>query len=311
MAPRGLALILTSVIAVLGAGCSDEEGEEESGSELSALVDRLPRGEFPGVAVVDVVAAREALGVAEDIDPRTAILEGDPESRFGYAVAIGIPYLQDPQETPLVEAIDATQITAAASTLTFGEGAVTVLQTDQDFEEIASSLEGDGFTRDGDLLTSDAPPLETGGASAVAGGDGLVALGFAAEDASAAVGEISEVPEGPERDLIADLDAPAAVAIATPEGSDTCYEAIAIVDRLVDGEGEFVVVAAEPSADGFVFNDGADEFLSEPYDFGEPTIDGTNLRVPFTYPIDQPGGPEGLLFGDIPAGTIYDCEEVG
>lgn len=303
-----LAAILLGLLAAILLGCGgDEETEGDDESRLMALVDRVPRDEdFPAITAVDVIAAREALGVAEGTDPRTAITGGDAERRFAYAVASAVPYLQSPQDTPISEAVDSTQITAAASNVVFGPGSITVLETDQPFEEIASALEVDGYERDGNVVTAEADAIDPG-ASVVAEGDGIVALGFDAETVTGVATGDPAAPEGPERELIAQMAGPAKLATATGGESSSCLDAIGVVDGLADGAGEFVVLAEEPAAESFVLDDTGD-FIAEPFDFAEPMVEDGSLSIPFTYPIDQPGGPGGLLLADLPAGTIYDCE---
>lgn len=185
-----------------------------------------------------------------------------------------------------------------------------MIATEQPFDEIASSLEQNGFSRDGDVLTSADDPVDAA-ATAVAGGDGVIALGFDAATVEAAAGEEPEAPKGAERDLIADLEGPAAIVLAVPEDSTACFTAIGFVDRLANGEGEFVVVAEEPSADAFVLDDGGDDPLTEGFEFGAATAEEDRVVAPVTYPIEELGGPGGLLFGDVPSSAIYECEGEG
>lgn len=290
------------VIALGAAACGGEEESASAGSR--ELVDRLPRLEPAGVIYVDVDAARAALGLGPAVDPESVLEGSDAERRFVLVAAAAVPYIGSPVDTAVRKAIDATQIRAAANNfLTVGEESVSVLATDQPFDEIAATLEDEGFTRDGEVLTSGESPQAVG-ATAVAGGEGIVALGFTPEAVEAAAAGEAEPADGPERDLLASLDAPAVAAFAT---SDGCSEAIGAADALTDGEGELVVAASEPDAARFVFDD-SEDFLVQDLRFGEPSVDGDLVRAPVTVPLDSIStGLLGILRGDLPTGTIYDC----
>lgn len=283
--------------------CGGEEDTPASGGETD-LVDRLPRAEPSGVIYLDFYAAREALELDAEVDPESAILGSDAERRFGLVAGAAVPYLASPVDTAVRKAVDATRISAAANNLlSVGEQAVTVLVTDQPFDEIAATLEEEGFSRDGDVLTSDESPQEVG-ATAVAGDDGVLALGFTAAAVEAAATGETELAQGPERDLLAELDAPAKAAFAT---SDPCSEAIGAADALAGGEGELVVAATDPDAERFIFDD-SDEFVVQDLRFGEAIVDGDLVRAPVTVPLDSTStGLLGILRGDLPPGLIYEC----
>lgn len=299
---RLLALALLGALLMLPIGCGGDEP-----AELSSLLERLPRNEkFPVVAAVDVTAARESLGIAADVDLRTSFLAMDAESRFGNAVALAIPYLREPQETVINQAIDSTRVTAAASNLEIGGSGATLIATDQSFDEIESTLEEEGFKRnDGDVLVANAESLEAG-AAAVAEGDGFIVLAVDADTAQRVADDDPAAAGGPERELLADLGGPAAMATASSDSAG-CTEAIGVVDRLDGGRGEVVILAKDPSAERFVLDEG-DEYLAESFAFDEPEVAGDTMRVPFTFSLADPGGPGSVLLGDLPDSAIYDCE---
>ena len=301
-----IALLLVAVIATAGCGDDDDDGGEDTSSALE-LVDRLPQSEIShGVMYVDVEAMREALGLDADLDPATAFVEGtDEERRFATTVGAVVTYMISPFQTAIGEAIDEAQITAAANNLlTGGEEGMTLIETEQSFDEIASVLEERGFERDGDVLTTE-EPFQEAGAQAVAGGNGLVALGSDPATVEAAVGDEVTAPTGPERELIAELGGPAAGAFAG-RGED-CVEAIGLVDRMAGGEGEFVLAMTEPDPQRFKLGDQRDLPFTT-FQFGEVTADGNEIRAPFTVPLAEANlAPLGFLLLDIPADMIYDC----
>lgn len=294
-ARAGVSMLAAGLVTL--AGC----GGPSSGSALE-LLDRLTPGETPSAVVVDLRAAGEKLGVT-GLDPRTAFTTGDPaQRRMAALFGAGFPLLTQPVRIPALDAIDLTRVTAVANNGPIGRGLVVVLATEQPFDEVAGKLEAAGYTRDGDLLFKP-NQARTAAASAIAGGSGVIAIGADREAVRAAAENRAEGIEGLARDVLTELDAPAAVVMAPGEG---CPHAIAVADDIEGGRARLVVVT--PKAQPGLLSaarPGNSSFAGRTFD--PPTVDGDRVTAAFTYPAgDGFRGPL-LTVGETPAEDIYTC----
>jgi hypothetical protein len=176
------------------------------GDDSAALVERLP-DEARALSAIDLAAVKERLGLPGDTDPTRPPGDagGEAEARlFAYAGG-AFPYLARFDRT-LMQAIDESRVTQAASTPVSGPDTVVVLATDQPFDDgIASRLEGAGYRPDDGLLVNEEAG-GPGGFAAVGGEDGVVVL---AGDARAARRALDGgQPGGPTRELLNEVDAP-------------------------------------------------------------------------------------------------------
>lgn len=299
------AFVLFLLGMLLAAGCGGEDEEEDapdSGVQAASLARLLPTGELPGLIAADVAAAREANGLAADADPLDGFPGGSTEEQRFAGAFIGMRDVTSPIESPIRTALDHGAITAYAGNQNFGRDAVVLVATSQPFDEIATSLEGEGYELEGDVLVGDglAPELIY---TAVAEADGYIVLG----SDPALVGAIAEGSDstGPpeEVELLDGLDGP--VMAATSLGSD-CLDSITIEDRM-DGTAELRLnLSTEPDPEGFGLDDEPGPLFG--YSLDEPTVDGDALAVEIESNTDTPVlSPIGLLNADVPAGTIYDC----
>jgi hypothetical protein len=293
--------------AFLLAACGEDEAPELETAQnpAVALAERIPEGPVAAVTAVDLAAARDALGLPPDAAPIGASPDDSGEElRFASVVGTAIPHLGQPRDVPVAEAIDPGEVTAAASSAFSGPEAVTVLATEQPFDEIAASLEDAGYRREGEVLQT----LESGTEvvhTIVAGGDGVVAMGGDLELVSSAAEGETPSPSGTDRELLASLaEAPAISAVGS---RDACVEGFAVADELAGGRGEMEIVAAgEASADRFA----ADRAKAGPladFEFEDPRVDAQSVTVPFTYPLSVPGTPLAVVTGELPSREIYDC----
>lgn len=177
------------------------------------------------------------------------------------------------------------------------------------FRGAGSALEEAGYEREGDVLVTDDPLTEVS-YSAVAGADGYVAMSTDPEadpeSVRAAASAEIEPPGGAERDVLAELGGPISGAVASSAESAGCVNTFGISDGL-RGEAELRLDGDDDiSPDGFAGSD-LDETIGFGFDFGEPESDDGNLVVPIKS--DGPPSAVGILLGDIPAGSLYDCED--
>ncbi|MBA3302037.1 MAG: hypothetical protein H0T15_09240, partial [Thermoleophilaceae bacterium] len=232
--------VLIPAVALLAwVGCGGEAPSPGSGADAQALTGKL-NPKTPAAAAVDLTEVREALDLPADADPRK-------ERELLFLAGLAIAPLQSPKETPVGDAIDFGQVSAAAGGGLFSPTAVNVLASGQDFDEIAEKLGAEGFRRDGDVLVTDRPAFEAG-ASAVAGGDGLIALATTPGEARAALErEEDETPLARALELV---DGP--VRAASVAADQSCFESYAASDEVKPQGGEVVIQTKEDaSAEGF------------------------------------------------------------
>ena len=298
---------VTSLAAVAAlAGCGSADGEDNTdGDSRRGLIDRVPAesAELDSVALLDAIAMREALDLPEDAgyerdfsDPASA------EVFFAEVLGSALPHLNGPVETPMSAALDTQQIAAVASTFAvFAPESVTVVVTEQPFEQIAPELAAQGYRQQGEALVSNQPQSRIA-YPAVASGDGFIAMGGSAEAVLTAAEGSGEAPPSAARELIDGSEAP--FVAARTYGADDCVEA---VGASVSGKGSselLLLVEDGASAERFSL---ASDPLGLGYEFGEPEVDGERLTVAVD-PEDSGliGPPLGLITGDL-GSSLYDC----
>lgn len=298
---------LATALCAGALGCGGEEDEEtppDSDSQAAALARLLPAGELPGVIVADVAAAREANGLDSDADPLEGFPGGTPEEQRFAGAFIGMRDVTSPMQTPIRDAVDHGAISAYATNLVFGEGAILLFSTSQPFDEIASALEADGYERDGELLVSGGSAVELS-YTVLAEADGYIVMGQDATTVEAVAGG-TETSGAPEASLVESLEGPVSAAASTESG---CLESIVINDRM-DGTAELrLMLSSEPDPEAFTLDDSDTSPLPiAGYSVEEPVVDGQTLAVEVEANPDTPAlSPVGLLSADVPAGSIYDC----
>jgi hypothetical protein len=160
----------------------------------------------------------------------------------------------------------------------------------------------DGYTRNGRVLT--AAGARMGSGRAVAGADGLLAIGDTAATVERAVEAGAGNLSGTVKDLAAGLGGPA-VSVVAP--GRPCPTAIAVADELMDRKGRLVIVAGGVAPDR-LRADESDLSVLKGLTFGEPAVDGDRMTVPFTYSDERfAQSPLGVLFGEVPLDEIYSC----
>ena len=232
------ALVLTS--------CGDDDAPEtDGGLSASELAAKLPDGGTPQAVAVDVDAAREAAGLPPDTDP-TQISTSREELRFGLSTFSALRSLAALTDNPVRAAIDHGQLSAYASHPYISDDAVALLSTTQDFDEIASSLDDDGWERDGNVLSTDGDP-ETLTYTAVAAADGFVVLGYSPEGVRAVAAGEAEPSTTGELAALDGLDAPVTGAVVPEAEEAGCIEVVTFED-FVDENAE-VHITTDGDAD--------------------------------------------------------------
>lgn len=236
-------LVVAAAIALLN-GCGGDDAPDSNG-DLSAkeLAAKLPDGGTPQAVAVDVSAAKEAAGVPSDSDP----LEPgtDPGvARFNFSSFFALRDLLTPSDNPVRAALDHSVITTYAAHPYVSDDAVTLLSTSQDFEEIASSLEDDGWERDGDVISTDGDP-EVLSYTAVAAGDEFIALGYTPEAVEAVAAGDAEPSDTGELEALEELEAPVVTAVIPDAPDAECITEVSFED-FVDGTANlFVTIDGE------------------------------------------------------------------
>ena len=307
---RIAALTILAAVVLAGAGCgSDSESDSTEAGESSDLAALLP-GDPEFVSYLDLDAAREELGLAEDTDPVSEeALHGEAEDEQAVELFLAagsvLPHVTESfsqrfEIDATAAAIDHSRVSAAATGEGGAGGRAVVLATDQPFAEIAESLESAGFEADGDVLAGDGVNPEPAFPYVAEAGDGTIVV--AGELAAAEEAAAGEVEEGEAAALLAELDQPqrqanvAATGCVTGSatGGDVGGSELEIVVR-VDGEPEAERVESEAAL-----------LTGETVELGEPEIDGDLVRVTATAPeTDDPTGQ--FAGGGIFPEDVYDC----
>jgi hypothetical protein len=263
------------------------------GSDASAiqLLDRLAPLDVPAAVVVDVAAVRRELGLG------AAGGNEDAERRFNGVVGNAYPLLTTPFQSAVRDAIDLGRVTRAVGNGGSGRQAVTVLATDQPFDDVAKALEAGGYKRDGKVLRApgNSRSMEAG---AVAGGKGVIVVGGDAAAVLAAAEGRNGGIKGTVREVADSLKAPA-VKVVAPKGA--CFKAMAAADDLKDRRGRLVVVASGATADKF-----AKQLQTVGYTLDPPKVDGERVTATLSYE-ENAATPLRLVGGEVPAKDIYNC----
>jgi hypothetical protein len=299
----------TTAAAVLGAaalaaflgGCGTS-GSSTGPPTGTDLLDRLSPAGQPAAVYVDLRASRAKLGVG-DLDPRAIAANDLAQRRYAALYATAFPLLANPAKLPLLDMIDLAKAKAVATNgVGAGRRQVVVLATDQPFENLAAALVAAGYQRDGSMLHQP-DAARSVGASTVAGGPGLIALGENADTVRAAAQGGAEGIRGPVRELVDSLGAPAILATST---AATCPTAIAFTDDIDGDRGRLVVVDAGANADRLTADDPNNTVLLGKR-FDRPTIDHGRLTVTFSYQPDASPRPLEIL----PEASLRDLYHCG
>ena len=232
--------MLIAALAISACG-GDDTPDTDGGLSASELAAKLPDGGPPQAIAVDVDAARKAAGLPADADP-TEIGTSREELRFGLSTFTALLSISSRTDNPVRSAIDHGQLSAYAGQPGFSQEAVVLLSTTQDFDEIASALEDDGWERDGDVLSTDGD-AETLTYTAVAAADGFVVLGFDPERVEAVASGDAEPSTTGELAGLEGLEAPV-IGAMVPEGKDAeCIELLSFED-FVDESFRFYITVA-------------------------------------------------------------------
>ena len=231
---RGLtALVATlAVTLALGACGGDDAPDIDGGLTPDELAAKLPEEGISQAVAVDVVAAKEAAGLASDLDPGTAG-SSPSELRFAVSAFFAFQSLALRTENPVRSALDHSLITAYAAQPAIADDAVTLVSTSQDFEDIATSLENEGWERDGAVLSIDGNAAALG-YTAVGAGEGFLVLGNEPGLVEAVASGEAEPSQSGEIEALQELDAPVTGAIVPDVDGLECVELVGFED-FVDG----------------------------------------------------------------------------
>jgi hypothetical protein len=308
---RPLAFACGAAAALALAACSSSSPPAANAAPAAApqpairLLDRLdPAADAPGAVVVDVAKVRSLLKLPADTSPFSS---SDPtHHHYMDLLAPAVPELALATPVPALDAIDFGQVTAAANNGNAGRERVVALATTQPFAQLASALSAKGYTGSGDLLQKQVANWTTD-IAAIAGAPGVIALGTDPAAVQAAVEGKAHGISGPVRDALANLNAPAAQALA-PAGS--CVSVIAISDDISsDDGGRLLIVTDAPQPARLAAASPADLGQPTPH-LGSPTVTGRQLTVPYSFSNSigiVPISPLGYYLQEIPLDQIYRC----
>ncbi|MFC7404735.1 hypothetical protein [Georgenia alba] len=263
-----------------------------------------------GLVAVDLAAVREDLGVPEDVDLFGPLPADDDDAWRAYfsSVAVAIPHVPQiaPDDVdPAIEAIDLGAVMAAATTTRFIPGSLTVLRTEQPFEEIAAGFTDGDYERAGDTLSyvGDGRIGLHASYSHLAYRDGLLAL---TSDPEADVSRVQDaVGQGGKGGELVELAAEqleetaAAYVEAEPGGGPPgCVDSLVVGDSFTGtAQVTFIGAGVQPALD-------QRPGIAEAFDVGEPQVDGDRTVVELTE--SQPG--TGLLAQWFELTNVWSCE---
>jgi hypothetical protein len=296
----GLGVVLLAVVLTL-AGCDGDSGGGGGGSDnhAVALLDRLAPASPVGPVVVDVAWLRRALGVGTTYGAQSTDPAGPTKSRFTTVVSAAFPLLASARKSVVRDAIDLGRVTAAASNSVASLTGVSVLASDQPFEDVSKALVAGNYSLDGEVWRAPADN-RVSEAAAVAGVKGLIIVGRDVAAVRAVAQGKNGGIKGTARELVESLNAPAVAVFASQDGA--CPKAIAAADDIKDSRGRLVVLAAGARADRL-----ANPLPLSNFRLDEPKVDGDRLTALVTY--DPAAGPPlQIVGGELSPDMIYKCE---
>jgi hypothetical protein len=226
---RGLSAPLAVLAAALAiSACGDDAPDTDGGLTASELAAKLPDGGIPQAVAVDVDAAREAAGLPADADP-AEVGTSREELRFGFSTFFALRDLAALTDNPVRAALDHGQISAYAAHPYVLDEAITLVSSSQDFDEISTTLEDDGWKRDGAVVSAEGNPEELT-YTAVGAGDGFLVLGYDPGVVEAVASGEAPPSETGELAGLEALDAPVAAAVVPETEGTECIELIAFED---------------------------------------------------------------------------------
>ncbi|CAN5601138.1 hypothetical protein BH10ACT11_BH10ACT11_03440 [soil metagenome] len=310
--------MVTTGVLVLLAGCGDGADREASTASLTRYLPADSRE----VATVDFTAVKQQLGLAADQRLPTydrlnvdISLQKDREAEADLydAAALTVAPLFDPAASnvvalgasdrtadPLSKALDTSQITAAAANETSAEQPVTVIETTQPFDQLASALEKVGYRRDGaSLIPRDASSLEltdAGNGVIVFGGNGLATSEL-----------VTSPPGGPPAQVSIIEAAKDVVAVAGAVPASSCLRAFGGWHDADGGQGVLRLELSDAAASGRLDRNLID--LDGGLEVGTPEADGDAVQL--SYSLQHPENsvsPVGDLLQRTPLKRLYDCD---
>lgn len=223
--------VLAASLALVACGGGGDSPDTDGGLTASELAAKLPDSGTPQAVAVDATAAKEAAGFSADTDP-TELGTNPEELRLAASAYFALFSLSAKVENPVRSAMDNGQITAYAAHPDYtSDDAVALVSTTQDFDEIASALEDEGWERDGDVLTGESDP-DGLSYNTVGAGDGFVVLGYSTEAVEAVVSGDAEPSDTGELEALEELDAPVIGAIVPEVEGLECVSLITFEDYL-------------------------------------------------------------------------------
>lgn len=271
---------------------------------LPGMIERVAAAGDPSSSIiaVDVAAAKEAAEIPDDAD----LASSDASDRAAQAQldAALIPLRNQHGARPdaATASIDLSQIALIASSGPAPERSITLIDTDQDPEEIASAFVSTGdYSRSGDAVeyTGEAGPDVR--YTRIAWANGLVAL-TADPGASDAflTDALTKEPEETDRFRVANTvrrNATGVYVSPVPDGGCVAYSAAA---ERFNGESALVLVTREGVDASSVTADLEQTGLLDRFAPTEATIAGRMAQLPF-----EAEAPDDNLFADFPEIAPY------
>lgn len=311
LAVVGLACVVAAAVVIVvlhvvldggPAPTSDDSTRPVVSPELDDVVARAaafgPRHPSTQIWAADLVAARAAAGLPSDADPLD--YSEDPSvkrARVASTILVVAPALMDFAGDPLADAVDREALQAIATTTEPLGSDLTVMRTDQDFEEVAQDLLDDGFERNGSVLSRSeggTPP----GVAHVASGDGLIAATHDPDGAERVALAVTNDPPATElAQRAADLAEGAAALGLVPDPS-TCMSAWGVTERYDGTGGDLVLFAVDDPSEIEVLAHGRRRWI----EFGEPDLESDRVVVPA-----DSSSAFGLMDGGWGPGQLWRC----
>jgi hypothetical protein len=272
--PSALLAVLVAALAI--SACGDDTPDTDGGLSASELAAMLPDGGISQAVAVDVDAAREAAGLAGGTDP-AEVGTSREELRFGFSTFFALRDLAALTDNPVRAALDHGLITAYAGHPYVLDEAITLVSSSQDFDELASTLEDDGWERDGAVVSTEGDPQELT-YTAVGAGDGFIVLGYDPKVVEAAAsGEAPPSKTGELAGLEA-LDAPVTAAVVPEVEGGECIELIAFED-FVDETFRLYITVEGDAKSSQLSKDLPDEALSLGFKIASEDTQGDTITL--------------------------------